>query len=186
MQEMCHNESDDLTLGGGAMRKTGFFWMILLCLAVSALPAAASEQRFGLGIHYWRAVSHLDSSFDRSGAAGMLSAQYVPVGLFKVEGDLEYFPKGFGGADTTAWSPQIYLLVGDRLYAGVGAGVIYSKSFSGELSDVFYAARVGTDLVLLPSLHLDVNANYRFKDWNQIKQASTDTITLGAVLRLAF
>jgi hypothetical protein len=168
------------------MRKTGLLGMILLCLLCQALPAAAAEQRFGLGIHYWRAVSELDSSFDRSGAAGMISYQYVPVGVFRIEGDLEYFPKGFGGAGTTAWSPQIYLLVGNRLYAGVGAGVIYSKSFSGELSDVFYAARLGTDLVLLPRLHLDVNASYRFKDWNQIKQASTDTITLGAVLRLAF
>lgn len=168
------------------MRKTGLLWMTLLWLAVPATVSAAAEQRFGLGIHYWRAVSDLDRSFDRSGAAGMLSYQVVPVGLFKVEGDLEYFPKGFGGADTTAWSPQIYLLVGNRLYAGVGAGVIYSKSFSGELSDVFYAARVGTDLVLLPRLHLDVNASYRFKDWNQVQQASTDTITLGALLRLAF
>jgi hypothetical protein len=171
------------------MRKTGLLGIALLCLLslfCRALPAAAAEQRLGLGIHYWRAVSQLNSSFDRSGAAGMLSYQYVPVGVFKIEGDLEYFPKGFGGADTTAWSPQIYLLVGNRLYAGVGAGVIYSTSFSGKLSDVFYAARLGTDFVLLPRLHLDVNANYRFKDWNQIKQASTDTITLGAVLRLAF
>jgi hypothetical protein len=166
------------------MRKTGLFWTILFCLA---LPATAAEQRFGLGIHYWRAVKEIThSSFDRTGAAGMLSYQYVPVGLFKIEGDLEYFPKGFGGADTTAWSPQVYLLVGSRLYAGVGAGVIYSKSFSGEFSKVFYAARIGTDFVVLPRLHLDVNANYRFKDWNQIDQASTDTITLGAVLRLAF
>jgi len=165
------------------MRKTGLFAILLLCLAV---PAVAGEQTFGVGVHYWRAVSELSSSFDRSGAAGMLSYQYVPVGLLKLEGDLEYFPKGFGGADTTAWSPQVYLLVGKRLYAGVGAGVIYSKSFSGELSDVFYAARIGTDLVLVPRLHLDINANYRFKDWNQIGKATTDTVTLGAVLRFAF
>jgi len=165
------------------MRKTGLFAILLLCLAV---PAAAGEQTFGVGVHYWRAVSELSSSFDRSGAAGMLSYQYIPVGIFKIEGDLEYFPKGFGGADTTAWSPQVYLLVGNRLYAGVGAGVIYSKSFSGELSDVFYAARIGTDFVLVPRLHLDVNANYRFMDWNQIGKATTDTITLGAVLRFAF
>jgi len=166
------------------MRKTGLVWMFLLCLTV---PAAAADQTFGAGIHYWRTVKEItSSSFDRSGAAGMLSYQYLPAGIFTIEGDLEYFPKGFGGADTTAWSPQVYLLVGHRLYAGVGAGVIYSKSFSGELSDVFYAARVGTDFAVLPRLHLDINANYRFKDWNQIDQASTDTVTLGAVLRLHF
>jgi hypothetical protein len=165
------------------MRKTGLFAILLLCLAV---PAAAGEQTFGVGVHYWRAVDELSSSFDRSGAAGMLSYQYVPVGIFRIEGDLEYFPKGFGGADSTAWSPQIYLLAGHHLYAGVGAGVIYSTSFSGEVSDVFYAARIGADVLLVPRLHLDINANYRFKDWNQIDNASTDTITLGAVLRFAF
>lgn len=167
------------------IRKTGLFWkLLLLCLACPAV-AHGAEQSLGLGVHYWRTVSELShSSFDRSGAAGMLSYQYVPVGLFRIEGDLEYFPKGFGGADTTAWSPQVYLLVGHRLYAGVGAGVIYSDSFDGKLSDVFYAARIGTDFAVLPRLHLDVNANYRFKDWNQIDQASTDTVTLGAVLRL--
>jgi hypothetical protein len=166
------------------MRTIVFFCLLLLCRTI---PAAAAEHRLGAGIHYWRTVDDLGSgSLDSNGVAGMLSYQYVPVGLFKIEGDLEYFPKGFGGADDTAWSPQIYLLVGSRFYAGVGAGVIYSKSFDGELSDPFYAARIGTDLVLLPHLHLDINANYRFKDWNQIDEADTDTITLGAVVRVGF
>jgi hypothetical protein len=159
------------------MRTIVIFCLLLLCCT---LPIAAAEHRLGAGIHYWRTVN------DLNGVAGMLSYQYVPVGLFKIEGDLEYFPKGFGGADDTAWSPQVYLLFGSRFYAGVGAGVIYSKSFDGELSDPFYAARIGTDLVLLPHLHLDVNANYRFKDWNQIDEADTDTITLGAVVRVGF
>jgi hypothetical protein len=166
------------------MRKTGLVWMFLLCLTV---PAAAADQTFGAGIHYWRTVNELaDRSFDRSGAAGMLSYQYLPAGIFTLEADLEYFPKGFGGADDAAWSPQVYVLIGHRLYAGVGAGVIYSQSFSGEVSKVFYAARVGTDFAILPRLHLDINANYRFNDWNQLDQASTDTVTLGALLRLHF
>jgi hypothetical protein len=166
------------------MKTIVIFCLLLLCCT---LPTAAAEHRLGAGIHYWRTVNDLGSgSLDSNGVAGMLSYQYVPMGLFKIEGDLEYFPKGFGGADDTAWSPQVYFLVGGRFYAGVGAGVIYSKSFDGELSDPFYAARIGTDLVLLPHLHLDVNANYRFKDWNQIDEADTDTITLGAVVRVGF
>jgi hypothetical protein len=177
---------------GGSMKKTHRIWKILLCLslpaAVSTLSTAAhaADYSLGLGIHYWRAVDDLGGSFDNSGVAGMFSYQYIPAGLFKLEGDLEYFPKGFGGADDTAWSPQVYVLLGNRLYAGVGAGVIYSQGFSDEFSDVFYAARVGTDFTLLPRTHLDINANYRFKDWNQIDQADTDTITLGAVLRIRF
>jgi len=174
-------------------RKTGRICKILFCLtvlaaaaALSAAAAHAAGHSLGLGVHYWRAVDDLDGSFDRSGAAGMFSYQYIPAGLFKLEVDLEYFPKGFGGADDTAWSPQVYVLLGNRLYAGVGAGVIYSQGFDDELSDVFYAARIGTDFALLPRTHLDINANYRFKDWNQIDQADTDTITLGAVLRIRF
>lgn len=170
------------------MKTAGLLAMTLLCLTtLTAAPAVAAEHRFGVGIHYWRAVDELgDGSFDRNGAAGMLSYQYVPVGLFKLEGDVEYFPKGFGGSDDTAWSPQVYALVGGRFYAGVGAGVIYSPSFDDNLSDIFYAARIGGDFVILPRLHLDLNANYRFKDWNEIDQADTDTITLGAVFRIAF
>jgi hypothetical protein len=169
------------------IKKTLLGLVILAGLsALSAGAAHAADHSLGLGVHYWRAVKDLDSSFDRSGAAGMFSYQYIPAGLFKLEVDLEYFPKGFGGADDTAWSPQVYVLLGNRLYAGVGAGVIYSQGFSDEFSDVFYAARIGTDFALLPRTHLDVNANYRFKDWNQLDQADTDTITLGAVLRIRF
>lgn len=176
-----------------SLRKTGRIWKTLLCLALlagastlSTAAAHAADQSLGLGIHYWRAVDDLDGSFDSDGAAGMLSYQYIPVGLFKIEADLEYFPKGFGGADDTAWSPQVYILLGNRLYAGVGAGVIYSQGFDGEFSDLFYAARIGTDFAILPRTHLDINANYRFNDWNQLDEADTDTITLGAVLRVRF
>jgi hypothetical protein len=169
------------------MKTTGLLAITLLCLLLIPAAAPAADHSLGAGIHYWRTVDDLgNGSFDRSGAAGMLSYQYIPVGLFKLEADLEYFPKGFGGADDTAWSPQVYVILGNRLYGGVGAGVIYSSSFDGELSDVFYAARIGTDFAVLPRTHLDINANYRFKDWNQLDQADTDTITLGAVLRVRF
>jgi len=168
------------------MRTSQFVAMILLCLTVPS-AALAAEHSLGVGVHYWRTVDQLgDASFDRNGAAGMLAYQYIPAGLFKLEADLEYFPKGFGGADDTAWSPQVYVILGSRFYAGVGVGVIYSQSFDGELSDVFYAARVGTDFAILPRTHLDLNANYRFNDWNQLDQADTDTVTLGAVLRVRF
>lgn len=166
------------------IRRSVFLAAILLG---SSLSAQAAEHSIGFGVHYWRTVDQLgNASFDRSGAAEMASYQYIPEGLFKLEADLEYFPKGFGGADDTAWSPQVYLLVGHRFYAGVGAGVIYSKSFDGELSNVFYAARAGIDFALVPRVHLDINANYRFNDWNELDQASTDTTTLGALVRFRF
>ena len=52
----------------------------------------------------------------------------------------------------------------------------------------FYAFRVGADLEVLPHIHLDINANYRFEDWGKLNTSdvSSDTITLGAAARFAF
>ena len=53
----------------------------------------------------------------------------------------------------------------------------------GETSDMFYAAKIGVDITILPKLSLDINANYRFDDWDLIDEAETDTVTLGALVR---
>ncbi|HSF40973.1 MAG TPA: hypothetical protein VLT87_14350 [Thermoanaerobaculia bacterium] len=160
-------------------------------LAVAALfyvaPAGAAEHRLGGGVHYWQTVDDLaDEGFDSiddEGRSLVLSYQYVPAGLVKLQIDAEYFDEGFGGSTQEAISPQLYLLVGGRLYAGVGVGMTYSEDFEDSWSDPFYAARVGLDLVLLPRTHLDLNANYRSNAFSQLDEADTDTVTLGAVLR---
>ncbi len=164
-------------------------FLALALMTLAALPAAAAQHRIGVGIHHWQTVDDLrDEGFediDESGSSGVLSYQLVPAGMFKVELDLEYFADGFGGSTEAAYSPQIFLLLGNKLYAGVGAGIIYSDGFEDSSSDPFYAARVGLDFLILPRLHLDINGNYRVNDWNQLDEADTDTITLGAFLRLA-
>lgn len=153
---------------------------------LSAAPAAA-EQRLGVGLHYWRTLDDLagGDDIDRDGLAGLLTYQYAPIGLFKVQVDLEYFDSGFGGATEAAYSPQVYLVVGGKIYGAVGVGVLYSDSLEDNVSDPFYAFRVGSDFVILPRVHLDVNANYRTSEWDQI-DADTDTVTLGAAVRFAF
>ncbi|HEY0782196.1 MAG TPA: hypothetical protein VGE98_07075, partial [Thermoanaerobaculia bacterium] len=155
-----------------------------------AAPAHAADNTLGFGLHYWRAVDDLRSEgfdVDRSGTSGIVSYQYAPGGLLKIEGDFEYFDKGFGGANKAAYSPQLYLVVGGSLYGALGVGVTYSKGFPHRnFSDPFYAARVGLDFILLPRIHLDVNANYRFNAWNQLKNADTGTVTLGALVRFGF
>lgn len=57
------------------------------------------------------------------------------------------------------------------------------RSVLFAVSDPFYAARVGLDFVLLPRIHLDVNLNYRAGTFDELDEASSDTITLGAALR---
>lgn len=170
-------------------------WLVLLAMlalapALGSEAVADTEYRLGGGVHYWRTLDDLeDEGFDEiddSGLAYVLSWQAVPGGLFKFEIDLEYFEEGFGGATSEAISPQAYLIVGSGFYAALGGGIIYSDGFEDELSDPFYAARVGLDMELLPRFHIDVNANYRFDAWGELDEVDTDTVTLGAMVRFAF
>ncbi|MFL6199950.1 MAG: hypothetical protein ACJ76J_12280 [Thermoanaerobaculia bacterium] len=162
--------------------KRGF--LLLMLLALIAGPAAA-DHRIGFGVHHWQTVDDLaDEGFegiDDKGTSGIVSYQYMPEGIFSLELDLEYFADGFAGSTEAAYSPQAYLLVGHGLYAGAGVGVTHSD---GETSDMFYAAKLGFDIAIIPRLSLDVNANYRFDDWDLIDDVETDTVTLGALVRL--
>lgn len=162
--------------------KRGF--LLLMLLALIAGPAAA-DHRIGFGVHHWQTVDDLaDEGFegiDDKGTSGIVSYQYMPEGIFSLELDLEYFADGFAGSTEAAYSPQAYLLVGHGLYAGAGVGVTHSD---GETSDMFYAAKLGFDIAIIPRLSLDINANYRFDDWDLIDDVETDTVTLGALVRL--
>ena len=158
-------------------------------LALVSTPAAA-EFRLGGGVNYWRTLDDLEDEgfddIDESGLSYVLSYQYVPGGLLRLEIDVEYFDEGFGGAASEAISPQGYLLVGSGFYAGLGVGVTYSDDFEDEVSDPFYGAKLGVDFELLPNFHLDVYANYRFDAWSELEEVDTDTVFLGAVVRLGF
>lgn len=163
--------------------------LLLLMLAVMpvmlAAPAFAADHRIGAGVHHWQTVDDLaDEGFEGledEGTSGIVSYQYMPEGIFSLELDLEYFADGFAGSTEEALSPQAYLLIGHGLYAGAGVGVTHSD---GETSDLFYAARLGFDIAIIPRLSIDINANYRFDDWDLIDEVETDTVTLGALVRL--
>ena len=159
--------------------------ILLLVLAALIAGPAAADHRIGFGVHHWQTVDDLaDEGFEGledEGTSGIVSYQYMPEGIFSLELDLEYFADGFGGSTEEAFSPQAYLLIGHGLYAGAGVGVIHSD---GETSDMFYAARIGFDISIIPRLSLDVNANYRFDDWDLVDEVETDTVTLGALVRL--
>jgi hypothetical protein len=160
--------------------------LIALTWAAAARPAAA-ESSIGFGLHSWRTVDDLRSegfgNLRRSGVSYLLSYQYSPAPLLKLELDAEYFDKGFGGSSHYAIAPQAFVLVGSFVYGGLGIGTTYSKDFSNDFSSPFYAARVGLDLHLLPRIRLDVNANYHFHAFNELRGVNTGTVTVGAVAR---
>jgi len=166
------------------MRKTVFALLATLMLPVAA---SAAEHRFGLGELYWRSLDDLSSAgLKDNGVAPYLTYQYVPEGIFRVELDLEYYRKGFGGSDSAAYSPVAFVLVEFGLYGGLGIGVTVSDGLSNNVSDPFYAARLGYDFQLVPRLHFDVNANYRADTFKGLKGYDQDSLTFGAAARVSF
>jgi hypothetical protein len=168
---------------------------LAVSLALAALvPAAATagEHRLGFGYHYWQTLDDIEldelSEIDDEGSSIVASYQYLPGGLIRLEADLEYFEEGFGGALDEAYAPQLFVLFGRNFYGGVGVGVTKSDGFADgdEWSDPWYAGRVGLELLLLPRVHLDINANYRADAFKELEEAETDALTLGASLRVAF
>lgn len=169
-------------------------WMATLAAALAmvlAVPglAAAGEHRIGFGYHYWKTVDDLQDldNIEDDGYAGVVSYQYLPGGMLRLELDVEYFKDGFAGSNDTAYSPQAFLLFGRFFYAGIGIGMTYSDNLpSGDdWSGPWYGARAGLDMLLVPKLHLDLNANYRadaFKDVELLNDV--DAVTFGASLRL--
>ena len=161
----------------------------LVCF--QALPdASAMGHRLGGGAHYWVTVNNIniDEDVDDSGVAWLISYQYLPIPLLKIEVDLEIFPDTFGGAGETVLAPQIYGFVGSSIYAGIGAGVFYAN---GDVSNnPFFVLRGGVDFEILPGLFIDVNANYLFTNFDDlsetVEEIDTDTVTLGAMVRVGF
>jgi hypothetical protein len=139
--------------------------------------------RLGLGVNYWRALSSIDTAEVRKdGFSYLLSYQYVPVKIVKIEADLEVFPD-YGTSSQTVLAPEAFVTVGGLVYAGAGIGIYYRDGDWG--SAPFYMLRAGLDFPILPRLFLDINVNYRFNDWKtlQWEDLSSDTLRLGAALR---
>src|ERR1700688_4400062 len=97
--------------------------LIALISAAAARPAAA-ESSIGFGLHSWRTVDDLHSegfgNLRRSGVSYLLSYQYSPAPLLKLELDAEYFDKGFGGSSHYAIAPQAFVLGSSFVLGRIG------------------------------------------------------------------
>lgn len=162
-------------------------WMIRMLLVVgcSLAVSARAESSLGLGAHYFQTVDSLDKPFEEDGLAPVVSLKMEMASLLHLQLDGVLYPDGYAGSEKDVLSPQAFLLLGSGLYAGLGVGTLYAD---GEFSDSpFFIVRAGVDIALFPALHLDINANYEFSDWDGIndldENVDTDTVTLGAALR---
>ena len=170
--------------------------LLALPLAVCALlsattPAAAADHYFGGGVRFFRTLNDVEiddlGEIDADGNSIIASYLVDPAGLFKIEFDLEYFDDGYDDLTGEIISPQLLLLVGGNLYGGAGVGInfISDNSVGDDSSDPFFIGRLGLQLTLVPRIHLDLNANYQTDVFDKVfSGASSDAITLGAIVRL--
>lgn len=161
------------------------FALLALC---SPLWAQQSPHSIGLGAHYWQVLDdYEDLDFDESGIAWLAAYRY-DSGLIAFQVEVEVFPEDFGASGETVLSPQGLVILGDGLYAGLGAGILYSDGDFAE--SPFFMLRAGFNIVALGPVTLDLNANYVFTDFGEITSGDldidTDTITLGAMARINF
>lgn len=161
--------------------------ILMVAALVSGMAIAAEAQTsLGLGARYVKTIDDLDSSFEDSGMGAVLSYKSELGDLLAAQFDLTLYPDGYAGAKQEVLSPQAFLLLGKDLYAGLGAGWLFSD---GDFADSpFFIARAGVIFELLPGLHLDINANYEFPEWEGVNkiddEVDSDTVTLGAALRI--
>lgn len=169
------------------MKNRWIFGLAVTVAVFTASPARTADHFLGVGIHYWQTIDSFPSDFDfdidDSGVSFLLSYRADPAGLLKFQGDLEYFSNGFAGSPKEAFSPQVFVLVGDFFYGGVGAGITYSSGLPSDFSDVFFLARLGLKMTLVPRVQFDVNFNFQSGAFSELDNADTDSITLGAAVR---
>lgn len=170
----------------GFQRLVAMAVVVLLC--VGAGVPTLTAQTIGAGAQYWKAVNDIKiDDIDEDGLAWLASVQFPLGDLVQLEGTLEVFPEGFAGQTETSYAPQAALLVGTGLYGGVGIGVNYADGDFAD--DPFYFLRAGVLIEILPGLALDLNAQYRFQEWDDLedddRKVSGDTVMLAALLRLS-
>ena len=159
---------------------------LLVVVACSFAVGAQAETSLGLGARYFQTIDSLEKPFEESGLAPLISLRTDLGALLRLQVDGVLYPEGYAGSRDDVFSPQAFLLLGSGLYAGLGVGTLYANSDFAD--SPFFIARAGLDIALFPGLHLDINANYEFAEWDGINEldenVDTDTVTLGAALRI--
>lgn len=158
---------------------------VVICgMIVASQAAFAGTHSLGAGARYNTSVGNISGDFDKDGLSWLVSYQYAFT-LLKLEADVEILPTSLTGADKMMLYPQAYALLGGLIYGGLGIGVSYYDGDFGN--DPIYNLRAGLDMGIIPdTLRLDINANYGFTDFDQIKDFDADNITIAALVRYSF
>jgi len=162
--------------------------LVLALLVLGVAPPVARAVNFGGGLAYWYALGDIrddHGALDVDGVNYFGTMQFPIAPLFKIEADLEYFPDGYAGFSNDTFVPQGFLLFGMGLYGGVGIGIPIGHK---PADSPFLAGKAGLDLMLFPSVHVDLSASYRFIKWQDAgtghEDVDGDTLIFAAALRI--
>ena len=165
-------------------RLMALIWVVSV-VGLFAGNASAAGLNVGGGLHYLHNLADIDENGFQgwdSNSFSLLGSVQFPLGLIKLEGDIEYI-FNYAGSDEAMWVPQAYALIGGLIYGGVGVGIGY---IDGDWqNDPFYALRGGVNLPL-GGMGLDVFASYQFQNDDELKDLTgedLDALTFGAILR---
>ena len=171
-------------------RKFIRLFAVVAIVAGISVTSQAGHIEVGVGANYWYSLDDaVDQSFDEDGLGWLVSTRFMFSDFLGIGLELERSPDNFIQFDEPMYSPAAYLIVGNGIYGALGVGTYY---YDGDFySDCWYALRVGLKIpILVDSLVLDINANYRCDSWGDIEDAKddidTDNVILGAALRLVF
>jgi hypothetical protein len=164
------------------MRRLFVSLTVVVSLAAGLASAASADMRVGGGLHYLRTVGDIKDTpdFDENAIGIMGSFKYAST-LLTFEGDLEFVPD-YSGSSELLFEPQGFVLIGNLIYGGIGAGIGYLGAFGWQ--DPFFALRAGVDFKVGP-VDLDVFATYRFQKAGDLSALGNDdlnSITFGALV----
>lgn len=164
---------------------TPLFFVLTLGFSLTSSYAEPTHS-VGLGVHYWRVLDDIDiDNFQESGLSYLAAYRY-DGGLLAFQGEVEYFSSDFGVSTESVYSPQFVVILGDGIFAAIGAGILYTD---GEFANKpYYLLRAGFNIIHIGPVALEINANYLFTDFSSFStdDIKSDTITLGAMARLEF
>ncbi len=171
--------------------KTILFFSLIVYTA--AIPVAGAEELYRLPTEI--NISKLELMDLRANdvnpaaeqQAAVFSFKLNPRNLLQFKADMDVLPQDLTADSETILLPQMFVAVGDDLYAGLGTHYLIEDGIL--IDDPQFSLRAGVDLEILPYIFLDISADYQFDDWRELKEEdafSKEDVVWGGALRIQF
>ncbi len=166
---------------------------ISLIVLIAAMPAVGAEELYRLPTAV--TISKLElmdlriNDFNPAAEqqAAVFSFKLNPRNLLQFKAEMDLLPQDLTVNPESVLLPQMFVAVGDDLYAGLGTQYLIEDGIL--IDDPQFSLRAGVDLEILPYIFLDISADYRFDDWRELKEEdafSKEDVVWGGALRIQF